>query len=184
MSSSYFDPDASLLLVVDVQERLWPHIANKDQVRDRCAIMTKAAQHLDVPVIVSEQYPKGLGPTLAALRECRRPQDEPYVKTAFGCLGDAGLARAIRASGRRQLVVCGIETHVCVLQTVLEALSEGFRVGVVADAVGSRAESNRHLGLARMRDAGAVILSSEMIIFEWLRDARHPAFKAISALIK
>lgn len=184
MSDFLFEAEESLLLVVDVQERLWPHIANKEPVRDRCAVMMKGAQYLGVPIVISEQYPQGLGSTLAALQECRPVHAPLCAKTSFGCLADAGLARLIDESGRRQLVVCGIETHVCVLQTTLDALHRGFRVGVVADAVGSRDESNRQLGLSRMREAGAVILSSEMILFEWMRTAQHPAFKSISALIK
>jgi nicotinamidase-related amidase len=184
MPDALFRAEASLLLVIDVQDRLWPHIANRDQVRDRCAILMKGAQLIGVPMVVSEQYPKGLGPTIAALREAQPPAAPLCSKTAFGCLGDAGLAKTIEDSGRRELIVCGIETHVCVLQTTLEALSRGYRAGVAADAVGSRHEDNRLLAIARMREAGAVILSSEMILFEWMRDAAHPAFRAISALVK
>ncbi len=184
MSIVRLSKEAGLLLVVDIQERLWPHIANKEQVRDRCALMLQGAGLLEVPVIVSEQYPAGLGPTLPELRRSFPPHTPVYAKTAFGCLADAELERALAASGRRQLVVCGIETHVCILQTVLEALSRGFEAAVPADAVGSRDESNRQLALARMQAAGAAVVSTEMVLFEWLRDARHPAFKAVSALVK
>jgi len=184
MASSIFTPEASLLLVVDIQERLWLHIANREQVRDRSAIMIQGAHLLGVPVIVSEQYPKGLSPTIAAVNEVRPPEAGQCSKMAFGCLADPPLARMVEESARRQLVICGIETHVCVLQTALDALQRGFTVGVVADAVGSRDEANRQFGLARMRDAGAVILTSEMILFEWMRTAQHPAFKSVSALVK
>ena len=184
MARRMFDPDESLLLVVDVQERLWPHISNKDQVRDRCRILMEGARLLNVPFVVSEQYPKGLGPTLAELRECRTAETPLCTKNEFGCFANEALAAEIEKPGRRQLVVCGIEAHVCVLQTVLSALDRGFKVGVPADAVGSREEGNRQLALLRMRDAGAVALSSEMILFEWMGTARHPAFKAVSQLIK
>jgi nicotinamidase-related amidase len=184
MAKRMFVPEESLLLVVDVQEKLWPHISNKDQVRDRCRILMEGARLLDVPVIVSEQYPKGLGPTLAELLKCRTEETPLCIKNEFGCFANDALAAEVEKTGRRQLVVCGIETHVCVLQTVLSALDRDFRVGVVADAVGSREEGNRQLALYRMRDAGAVGLSSEMILFEWMVTARHPAFKAVSQLIK
>ncbi|MFH1574989.1 MAG: isochorismatase family protein [Acidobacteriota bacterium] len=184
MSNLFFQAETSLLLVIDVQERLWPYVANKEQVRDRCRILMEGAKHLEVPVIVSEQYPKGLGSSIEEIRQ-KQAEDTPVCsKTAFGCLGDAGLAQQIGQSRRPQLVLCGIETHVCVMQTALEAIQEGYQVAVVADAVGSRDEANRGLGLARARAAGATIVSSEMILFEWMRDARHPAFKAVSALIR
>ncbi|MBM3789515.1 MAG: hydrolase [Acidobacteria bacterium] len=180
----FFQAEAGLLLVIDVQEKLWPLIANKEQVRDRCRILMEGAKHLGVPVILSEQYPKGLGSTIEEIRQNQADGTPVCSKTAFGCLGDAGLAHRIGQSGRRQLVLCGIEAHVCVMQTALEAIREGYRVAVVADAVGSRDEANRRLGLERARAAGATIVSSEMMLFEWMRDSRHPAFKAISALIK
>jgi nicotinamidase-related amidase len=184
MAKRMFVPEESLLLVVDVQERLWPHISNKDQVRDRCRILMEGARLLGVPVIVSEQYPKGLGPTLGELLECRGAETPLCTKNEFGCFANEALAVEVEKTGRRQLVVCGIEAHVCVLQTVMSALERGYQAGVVADAVGSRDEANRQLALFRMRDAGAVALSSEMILFEWMGTARHPAFKAVSQLIK
>jgi hypothetical protein len=184
MTKAFFQSEESLLLIVDVQERLWPYISNADQVRDRCQVMMKGAAALQVPILVSEQYPKGLGPTLPAIKECQLPEAPLYEKTAFGCLGDEPLASYLEKTGRRQLVVCGIETHVCVMQTVLEAVDRGYRCAVVADAVGSRDERNRQLALDRMRQEGASIVSTEVILFEWMKTARHPAFKTISALVK
>jgi nicotinamidase-related amidase len=184
METVLFRPGESLLLIIDVQERLWPFISNADQVRDRCQVMMKGAEALEVPVLISEQYPKGLGPTLPAIRDCQPLEAPVFEKTAFGCLGDDPLAEYLESAGRRQLVVCGIETHVCVLQTVLEAVARGYRCAVVADAVGSREAGNRQLALDRMRQEGASIVSSEIILFEWMKNAKHPAFKTISALVK
>jgi len=184
MSQLLIDPEDSLLLVVDVQEKLWPHISNHEQVRDRCRLLIRGAQKLKVPVLVSEQYPKGLGPTLPELREAQPEGAVLCEKLAFGCMGDTGIVEQIEASGRRVLVVCGIEAHVCILQTVLGAVGKGFRVAVVADAIGSRVESNRQLALERMCAAGATVLSAEMLLFEWMRTAKHEAFKEISALVK
>jgi len=179
-----FTRDASLLLVVDIQEKLWAHIANREQVRDRTSVVIRGARELGVPMLVSEQYPQGLGPTVKALEDLMAPGTVAYAKTAFSCLGDQGLTDAIAGSGRRQLVVCGIEAHICVLQTVFEVLRDGYQAAVVADAVGSRKEADRQAGLERMRARGAEIVSSEMILFEWLRDASHPAFKVVSQLVK
>jgi len=184
MAATFFQTEESLLLIIDVQERLWPFISNADQVRDRCRVMMKGATALQVPILVSEQYPKGLGPTLPAIEECRPAAAPVFEKTAFGCLGDEPLASYLENNGRRQLVVCGIETHVCVMQTVLEAVASGYRCALVADAVGSRDEQNRQLAMDRMRQAGVSIVSSEVILFEWMKTARHRAFKTISALVK
>jgi len=184
MAHLLIDREDSLLLVVDVQAKLWPHISNQEQVRDRCALLIRGAAKLEVPIVVSEQYPKGLGPTLPELRQALPPGTLVREKMAFGCLGETEMIGQLEALGRGTLVVCGIEAHVCVLQTVLGALGKGLRAVVVADAIGSRVESNRALALERMRGAGATVVSAEMLLFEWMRTAKHPAFKEISALVK
>ena len=184
MAALLIAPEESLLLIIDVQEKLWTHIAGKERVRDRCRILLQGAGHLSVPVLVSEQYPKGLGPTLEELKKVQPEGTAYYEKLSFGCLGDKALMKGIKDSGRRQIIVCGIEAHVCVMQTVLEGLGEKFQMVVVADAIGSRDEVNCELALDRMKGAGAILVSTEMILFEWMRTARHPAFKAISALVK
>lgn len=184
MPNLMMDPNDSLLLLIDVQEKLWPHIENKDQVLHHCRVLLQGAPKLGIPVLVTEQYPKGLGPTLELLKEVQPEQATVCEKTSFGCLGDPDLFERIVRTGRSQLVLCGIETHVCVLQTALEALAKDFRVAVIADAVGSRVDSNRQLALDRLRAAGATIVSTEMILFEWMKTAKHSAFKEISALVK
>lgn len=177
------DRSQSLLLVVDVQERLAPAMAEGEKVVERVDILLEAARRLDVPVIASEQYPKGLGHTLPQLR----PQLEGarvLAKTAFSCAADPALATAVKESGRKQAVVCGMETHVCVLQTALGLKHAGLDVAVVADAVGSRHPERKALALERMRANGIEIVESEMVVFEWLGRAGTEEFKALSRLIK
>ena len=177
------ESDLSCLLVVDVQARLAPAMAAHDQVIANTAVLMKAAARLQVPMLVSEQYPKGLGPTvpeLAALAEAGAVLE----KVHFSCMGDQTYAQRFRALGRGTAVVAGIEAHVCVLQTCIQLMEDGHRVYVVADAVSSRAPENATLALERLRAAGAIVVSTEMVVFEWLRRAGTPEFKELSALIK
>jgi len=170
--------ERSALLLVDLQVRLLPHIQDGAQALDNCIWLTRVAQRTGVPVVASEQYPQGLGPTVPALRELL--DDAQIVeKTHFSCVAEGCLAPH-PVWTRAQFVVAGTETHVCVLQTVLGLLAEGKDVFVVADAVGSRRPANRDLGLARMRDAGAQIVSREMVAFEWLARAGTDLFRDVS----
>lgn len=173
------DRDASMLLVIDVQQRLVPAIHDHGPVMDSVAWLMDLSRTLDVPVRASEQYPKGLGPTVPELR--RRLDDADVAeKLHFSCAADPGCLAMIDGLGRSQIVLCGIETHVCVLQTALGLVSQGHQVFVVADAVGSRQPSDRQLGLNRMRDAGVTVVCREMVAFEWLHVAGTDEFKAVS----
>ena len=177
------DPSRSVLLLIDVQERLAPAMADAAAVVDRCVLLLRAAARLGVPVLTSEQYPKGLGRTLHSLRELIDGQ--PIVaKTSFACTGEPDWQKALDGLGRDQAVIAGMEAHVCVLQTALALIERSTRVAVVADAVGSRRHSDRDLALARMARAGAEIVSSEMVVFEWLGQAGTPEFKELSALVR
>lgn len=171
------------LLVIDVQQRLAPVMAAPGMVVGNTAVLLKAAERLGVPVLVSEQYPRGLGPTVPELAALMR-KDDIVEKNAFSCMGEGGYAERFRDMGRRQAVVCGIEAHVCVLQTALDLLAQKVDVFVVADAVSSRTDTNKGLALARLRAAGAQIVSTEMVVFEWLERAGTPEFKELSGLIK
>ncbi len=173
----------SALLVVDVQERLAPVVADRDACLARCRLLVEAARRLNVPILASEQYPKGLGHTVSELRELLEP-GEIHAKTHFSCAADPGLDAVLRAQGRSQIVVCGMEAHVCVLQSALGLKAQGFAPVVVADAVASRDPANRALALERMRANGIEIASSEMVVFEWLGRAGTPEFKALIPLIK
>lgn len=177
------DSKNSILCVVDIQERLLPHMHNKETVLRGSSILIQAAKTLDVPVLVTEQYPKGLGHTVPEIQA--HIEGVPvYEKTTFSCFGNPDFAQALKNSGRNTLILCGIESHVCVLQTALETLNVLARVVVVADATGSRSEDNHTLALKRLRHSNVEIVSVEMALMEWLRDAKNPKFKEVQALIK
>lgn len=169
----------STLLVIDFQARLMPAIAAGDAVLRNAARLVTAARKLAVPLLFTEQNPRGLGATVPDLAPLPH---ELAQKMCFDALRAPGIAGRLGAD--RTVVVAGCEAHVCVLQTVLGLLETGRRVYVVADAVGSRSPGNCHLALERMGHHGAEIVSTEMVLFEWLGDANHPAFREILALVK
>ncbi|MCW9040189.1 MAG: isochorismatase family protein [Rhodospirillales bacterium] len=177
------DAARSALLVIDVQERLMPAIYEAKRVVSNARILMRAATRLDIPMLVSEQYPKGLGHSVSAVAELA-PTGAVLEKVHFSCVSDRDYLERFRSLGRGQAVVCGAEAHVCVLQTVMGLLEENAAVFVVADAVSSRTPRNHRLAIQRMRAAGASIVSTEMAIFEWLNKAGTPEFKELSALIK
>lgn len=177
------DAALSHLLVIDIQERLAPVTVEADLVVHRARTLLDAARRLEVPHTVSEQYPKGLGPTVEDVLE-RVDAERVFDKVHFSCAADDRLAAEFKKADRSQIIVCGMEAHVCVLQSVLGLLSAGYQVHVAADAITSRTAQNRDLAIARMRAAGAEIVSTEMVVFEWLRTAGHPDFREISRLIK
>lgn len=172
------DARDSTLLVVDVQGRLVPAIAGWEPLLDQVVWLVRLARRMEIPVIACEQYPQGLGPTHPAVA-AELPDGCIAGKRHFSAV--AGGCHGFDASGgSSQIVVCGMETHVCVLQTVMELLAGGRQVFVVEEAVGSRRESDKVLALARMREAGASIVSREMVAFEWLRKADTDLFREIS----
>jgi len=175
--------EKSAFLLVDVQERLLPAMAEGEAVVGRAAILLQAAATLGVPVLASEQYPQGLGPTVPALTALL-PAGATMAKLHFSCAADPAIARRLKDLARPQVVLAGIEAHVCVLQTALGLLAQGYAPFVVADATSSRAASNKDAGLARMRAAGIGIVTTEMAVFEWLGQAGTPAFKTLSKLIR
>lgn len=179
-------PDASLLLVVDWQERFLGAIPGmaEDRAAGRAArTLVAGAQLLAVATIFSEQYPKGLGPTQTFLRAAA-PVAPVHAKTHFSCLEDPLLASAIDRLPAGPAVLCGVEAHVCVLATAADLLARGRPVVVAADAVDSRDPANRELALAALRQLGALVLPVESILFRWQRQAGVGAFKAISALVR
>lgn len=180
MSASKLDPTRAVLIVVDVQEAFREALASFEHVAEASATMVQGVTAIGVPVVVTEQYPKGLGATVAEVQRHLPAGTEPIEKTRFS----GAEADGFDLAGREQAIVCGIEAHVCVNQTVLDLLEEDTEVHVVADAVGSRTEANRELGLARMEHAGALITSVEMALFELLGGSEADAFKRVQALIK
>ncbi|WP_188259647.1 hydrolase [Azospirillum tabaci] len=173
----------SVLVVVDIQEKLMPAIAESEQVERNAATLLKAAGLLGVPAFATEQYPRGLGPTAASLRALL-PPDGVVEKISFSAAREPAFLERLERLGRRQVVLAGSEAHVCVMQTALSLIGLGYDVVLVADAVSSRVAANAELGIARMRAAGATIVSTEMVLFEWMERSDIPAFKAVLELIR
>lgn len=176
-------PENTLVLVVDIQERLAPLIEGDARVRRRAAALAEGALLLGAPVYVSEQYPKGLGPTVPELKGVVE-RTGTLEKTAFSCLQDESIRARVLAAQRPNVVLAGMEAHICVLQTAVDLLEQGFAVHVAEDAVGSRTALDREAGLARARREGALPASVEMVLFELMGSSRHPRFKDVQALIK
>lgn len=172
-----------LLLVVDVQEKLFPHMADKERLLHKLQQLIKGMAILDVPILVSEQYVKGLGPTLASLRELLTGA-EFFEKASFSCYDDEGIKQAIKDSGKKMLVVCGIESHVCVQQTVIDLQQDGYSAVLVADAVSSRELAEKECAIERVSSEGARLATVESILFELTRFSGTDTFKAIAKLIK
>ncbi len=179
------EPDQCALLVIDIQEKLLPPIFQMEQLVRNSQLLLRAAGVLSIPVLASTQYSKGLGKTVPEIASLL-PQSEPVDKDRFSCFGsDAFCALVKRLPGNRNtLLLCGMESHICVAQTALAALREGYLVHVASDAVSSRAEWNWKIGLERMRAAGAVISSTEMMIYELMRSSSSPAFKQMLPHLK
>ncbi len=174
----------SLVLIIDVQEKLLNAVFNKEQVEKKSAIVAEAAKILGIPVVVTEQYPKGLGNTIPAVKDALAEDTEVFEKTAFSALNNEEILEAIKKHNKKQILIFGIETHICVSQTTAALRELGYDVSVIKDACGSRAEEEYLAGLERMKDNGAYIITTEIALFEWLKGAKHPNFKAVQALIK
>ena len=173
-------PDQSTLLIIDLQARLMPAIDDGDAVVRRCIQLASAARELRIPVIGTEENPDGLGPNVP---EVRALCDTTLRKFAFSAVSEAGFVEQL-ALGRDTLIVAGCEAHVCVMQTVARLLGIGRPVKWVSDAVGSRRAFDRDAATARARALGADIVTTEMVLFEWLETCRHPAFRSTLQLVR
>lgn len=170
------------LLVIDVQERLMPVINDSQRIFENVNKLLRGAEILALETIITEQYPKGLGNTC---KEVQLPANPNIIeKVCFSCMMSDPVSDQLKLTNVKDLVICGAESHICVLKTTLDALKAGYNVHVVADAVGSRTPENKQLALERMRQAGAFIVSTEMMLFMLLDKAGTDEFKAISKLIK
>ena len=170
----------SLLLVIDVQERLAPAMDNPREVINGCATLLGVAKELNVPCIITEQYPQGLGQTMIDLRNEADSDTKYCSKLEFSCLRNEGIAREIKNSHKKQIIVAGVETHICVVQTAIALKEAGYEVFVVSNACSSRQQLQHVLGLQRLMHSGIDVVSSEMVIFEWLERAGSPEFKNIT----
>lgn len=175
--------DTSVLVVVDVQVKLMAVMHEKDKLLANLQKLLSGIRVLDVPMVVTEQYPDGLGPTVpelaSLLTDC-----ETISKKSFSCWGDESFRNTLERLGRNQILLCGIESHVCVYQTVMELMNQGYEVSLVADAVSSRSAMFVGIAVERMRDAGCSIVNTEMVLFELLKTSESDRFKEISKIVK
>ncbi|HLF17832.1 MAG TPA: hydrolase [Candidatus Omnitrophota bacterium] len=177
-----FTTDKSVLLVIDVQGKLAHLMHQKDELFRNLQTLIKAAHLFAIPVLLTEQAPQKIGETIEEIKQVLK--EKPIGKTAFSCCGEDEFVRRLRALKRKQIIVCGIETHVCVYQTVCDLREMQYEVQVVANAVSSRVEENKNLALGRIQLTGATLTSTEMLICELMKGADHPKFKEVMGLIK
>jgi len=178
------DAKSSVLLLVDIQGSLMPKIFNSDTVTAVTNKLVSIARELDVPAVVTEHYPEGLGHTIPAVAGHLGGDYKPIEKRVFSCYGAKEFRRALEELGRSTLILVGIETHICVLQTALQCLEAGYTVFVAADGVGARSRFDHETALGRMQRAGVTLVTWEMIAYEWMRRADTPAFKKVLPHIK
>ena len=180
------DRERTALVVIDVQERLFPAMDadHREEVMRNIKVLTATARRLNLDTLVTEQYPKGLGHTLQEVKDALPAGVQPVEKVAFSCLGVDAFRGRLSATGARQLLLAGIEAHVCVLMSALDLLAEGYAVHIVADAVTSRTQANWRLAMAQLRQAGAVVTTTETVLFQLLRQADTDDFRELARLIR
>lgn len=178
--------ERTALVVVDVQERLFHAMDadHREEVMRNMKVLATSARRLGLPILVTEQYPKGLGHTLQELRETLGPGVEPVTKVAFSCWRADGFAAQLQAAATRQVILTGIEAHVCVLMSALDLLAQGYAVHVAADAVTSRTQANWRLAMDQLRQGGAVVTSTETVLFQLLGAADTDEFRELARLIR
>lgn len=169
----------ALVLIIDVQEKL-VNMLNDATVKTDSIKIARAASILNIPTVITEQYPKGLGSTITEIKDAL-PNAKYFEKTHFSALKEDGFKEFLT---KKQIILFGIETHICVLQTAFDLLNSGYEVFIVKNACGSRLEENKELALQRLRHAKAQIVTTEMVLFELLEGSKHPNFKEVQALIK
>ena len=182
MKIHFIKKSDALLIIVDVQEKLFPHIDHACDILEKILILAKGFQILQIPILLTEQYPKGLGHTISPLKTVL-DSIEPYAKTTFSAAHDETIRQEILNCGRNQIILVGLEAHICILQTAKDLLAMGKEVIIVNDAISSRSIYDFSTAIAELRDYGARITSTETLLFELLRDAKTPEFKEITALI-
>lgn len=177
--------EETVALVIDFQERLVPVMRNSNGLIHNTEILLKGLKALGIPMVVSQQYTKGIGMTVPAILSAITGEEFTYYdKLSFSCVEDEALYHAIQEKGKRNIIVCGIEAHICVLQTVIDLIAKGYNVIVVEDCTGSRKENDQLFAIRRAEAEGAIITTYESILFELTRKAKTDVFKVISELIK
>ena len=179
-----FDIEKTIFLIIDIQEKLLNAVFNKEEVLKNSKILAEASRLLSIPTIVTEQYPKGLGSTVEGVKECLNNEVQYLEKNAFSALRVENIKEALTKYNKKQVILCGIETHICVYQTALELINEGYEVTLVKNACGSRSEYEYDSAIEDLRFKGVSIKTAEMVLFELLKTSKHPNFKEIQTLIK
>lgn len=177
-------PSTTLFLFIDLQEKLLPAMNNSAMVLQKNKILAQTAKILSLPVMVTEQYPQGLGATVGDLKNDLPATANFYEKRSFSAAGAENFISALKNTEVIQIVMAGIETHICVLQTALDLYARGYQVHIVSDACSSRSLDNHNVALSRLQNAGVIISHTESVLFELLKTAENPAFKNISKMIK
>ena len=175
--------DDTLALIIDVQERLFPHMFNREELLRNIQILIDGLQILEIPLIVTQQYTRGLGSTIEPLKVKFEPF-EPIEKIAFSCCDESGVIKKLNFKNKNFIIVAGIESHVCILQTVIDLIENGYTPVVVQDCVSSRKENDKNMAIERIRQEGAIVTTYESILLELCRVAGSDTFKEISKLIK
>ncbi len=180
---SLINREDTVFIAIDYQEKLMPVMYEKEDLEEKVCRLAEGLKALGIPHIVTQQYTKGIGETIPSIAEAIG-EFTPIDKTSFSCMGNEEFVRQLKECGKKTAVICGIEAHICLQQTVLQLLDEGYTVYVPADCVSSRSKQDRHWSIGRMRQAGAIITSYEAVLYELLRGAKAPEFKAISKIVK
>lgn len=175
--------EKTFAMIVDIQEKLLPHIENNQELIKNTSILIKGLKLLNIPMILNEQYPKGLGETVKEIAQLV-PDLKPFVKTTFSCCANAETKQEIESLHKNNAIVFGTESHVCVMQTCLDLLANDIRPILITDCMGSRKEKDHKIALTRLVELGATVATYESILFELCRSSKNPNFKQISALVK
>lgn len=183
MKAELLDRDRSVVVVIDIQERLFPHVHEHERMLARVDLILSAAALMKIPVVLTEQYPRGLGATIEEIRRSI-PGIQPLTKMDFSCVPAPGFAEKLSSLNRDQVLLTGIETHVCVAQTALDLAATGRNVAVIADATSSRRPLDAQVALQRMDRSGLTVTTAEAVVFEWLRTAGTEEFKALQPKLK
>ena len=173
----------TVAIIIDLQVKLFPHMSEKDNLERHVGILVKGLKILNIPCIVTEQYTKGLGSTIPSVRSLLE-NDALVEKNSFSCCDSSGFMASLQKFNPTNIIIAGIEAHICVLQTVTDLCQGGFTPVVVTDCISSRKENDKHIAMERMKFEGAILSTSESVLFEMLRFSGTEQFKAISGLIK
>lgn len=177
-------PNETIALIIDYQEKLVPVMSVKEQLIENTSKLVKGLNILNIPTLYSQQYTKGLGMTIPELVETTEGDFTYFDKTSFSCVEDPAIIKAIESSNCKSIIVCGIESHICVLQTVIDLLAKNYQVYLVTDCISSRKENDTHIAMKRATSEGALLTTCESLLFELTASAKSESFRAISQLIK